>query len=53
MEVDEEIVKLSKTSGMNRASKAKRARVLGTRAPRDLPTDVEPSCLAKVKPMTG
>ena len=32
--------------------KAKRARVLGTRALRDLPTEVEPSCLTKVKLLT-
>lgn len=32
--------------------KAKRARVLGTRALRDLPTDVEPRCFVKVKLLT-
>jgi hypothetical protein len=30
-------------------NKSEKARVLGTRALRDLPTDVKPSCLAKVK----
>jgi hypothetical protein len=30
-------------------NKSEKARVLGTRALRDLPTDVKPSCFAKVK----
>ena len=33
------------------SNEAKRARILGIRAPRDLPTDVEPGCFAKVKPI--
>ncbi len=41
-----------KIAGAASRTKAKRARVLGTRALRDLPTDVEASCLAKVKLFT-
>lgn len=36
-----------------KSTKAKRARVLGTRALRDLPTDVKPSCFTKVKLLAG